>query len=59
MLQEFFAHSVEGKLVSEWQRLEEHLLNVADLAKKFAGEFGSGEWAYLAGFWRLRPAFLR
>lgn len=58
-MHKFFAHSVEGKPVSEWQRLEEHLLNVADLAKKFADVFGSGDWAYLAGLWQLRPAFSR
>jgi hypothetical protein len=25
--------------------------NVAEMAKGFAGEFGVGEWAYLAGLW--------
>ncbi len=50
-MKEFFAHSVEGKPTSEWQGLEEHLLNVAELAKKFGDEFGSGDWAYLAGLW--------
>jgi len=50
-MQKFYAHSVEGKPVEEWQGLEEHLLNVAELAKKFGDEFGSGEWAYLAGLW--------
>ena len=47
-MKDFFAHSVEGKPKSEWQGLEEHLLNVAELAKKFGDEFGSGDWAYLA-----------
>lgn len=51
MPKEFFAHSLEGKSVSKWQRLEEHLLNVSELAKKFADVFGSGDWAYLAGLW--------
>lgn len=50
-MKEFYAHSVEGKPESEWQGLEEHLRNVAELAKKFGDEFGSGEWAYLAGLW--------
>jgi hypothetical protein len=50
---EFYAHSVEGKPQSEWHLLEEHLLNVAELAKKFGDEFGSGEWAYLAGLWLI------
>jgi len=50
-VQKFYAHSVEGKPKSEWQELEEHLRVTAELAKKFANEFGSGDWAYLAGLW--------
>ena len=45
----FYAHSVDGRPTDEWQPLDEHLLNVAELARQFADEFGSGEWAYLAG----------
>jgi len=48
---EFYAHSVEGKPKSEWQGLEAHLSNVAELTKKFWDKFGSREWAYLAGLW--------
>ena len=48
---EYFAHSFEGKPVEEWHLLEDHLLGVAGLAKSFADEFGSGDWAYLAGLW--------
>lgn len=29
--------------------LHDHLLNVAGIAKKFAGVFNAGDWAYLAG----------
>ncbi len=47
----FYAHSVEGKPVDEWHQLEEHLRNVAELAKSFTGAFGSGEWGYLGGLW--------
>ncbi|MBI4683786.1 MAG: hypothetical protein HY755_01135 [Nitrospirae bacterium] len=72
----YYAHSFEGKPKSEWQGLEEHLRNVAELARKcggdcprftdgakrsrrigtvpgvkFGDEFGSGDWAYLAGLW--------
>ena len=32
-------------------RREAHLRNVAELAKKFGDEFGSGEWGYLAELW--------
>ena len=48
---EFYAHSVDGKPPSEWHRLEDHLKGTAELAKKFGDEFGSGDWAYLAGLW--------
>ena len=44
---EFYAHSLEGKLPSEWQPLETHLKNVADLAGSFAREFGARDWGYL------------
>ena len=50
---EFYAHSIEGKPVQEWHRLEEHLKQTAELAKSFADEFGCGEWANLAGLWRI------
>ncbi len=46
---EFYTHSIEGKPVQEWHRLEEHLKQTAELAKSFADEFGCGEWANLAG----------
>ncbi|MDD5433848.1 MAG: CRISPR-associated helicase Cas3' [Nitrospira sp.] len=48
---EYYAHSVEGKPTSEWHVLHDHLLSVANLAKKFAEAFNSGDWAYLAGLW--------
>lgn len=51
MRHEFYAHSLEGKLVKEWHLLKDHLIDTANLAKMFAEEFGSGEWAYLAGLW--------
>lgn len=51
MDKEFYAHSLEGRPTEEWQPLDEHLASVAELAKKFAGEFGAREWGYLAGLW--------
>jgi hypothetical protein len=36
----FFAHSAEGKPVNSWHILEDHLFNVANLARSFAEEFG-------------------
>ena len=47
----FYAHSLPGKPKEEWQRLEDHLKNVAEMAKGFASAFGAGEWAFLAGLW--------
>jgi hypothetical protein len=32
--------AVQGKPVSQWHRLEEHLKGTAELAKSFADEFG-------------------
>lgn len=51
MYSEYFAHSLEGRPPEEWQRLEEHLKNVAKLARQFAEPFGGGAWAELAGLW--------
>ena len=50
-IQQNYAHSIENKPQSDWQLLEDHLRNVAELAKSFAGEFGSSGWGYLAGLW--------
>ena len=51
MTQKYYAHSLEGKPPSEWQPLEEHLKNVAEMARSFADAFGAGDWGYLAGLW--------
>jgi CRISPR-associated endonuclease/helicase Cas3 len=57
---EFYAHSIEGKPKSKWHLLEEHPKgtvqdlqtdNVMVSLSNHAAEFGSGEWAYLAGLW--------
>lgn len=45
----FYAHSTESKNKDEWQLLEKHLGNVADLAQIFASIFGAGKWGELAG----------
>ncbi|MBN2619657.1 CRISPR-associated endonuclease Cas3'', partial [candidate division WOR-3 bacterium] len=45
----YYAHRLEDKPREEWQRLDEHLKNVAALARKFAKPFGAGNWAYAAG----------
>ena len=48
MDKEYYAHSLEGKPPSEWQRLDEHLKNVAEMARSFARAFGVEDWGYLA-----------
>ena len=51
MNSEYYAHTLEKKPPSECQPLEEHLKNVAELARRFADVFGAGDLAYLAGLW--------
>ncbi|MFH0926038.1 MAG: hypothetical protein V1872_10510 [bacterium] len=48
-MQYFYAHSIKGKPVDEWHRLEKHLKGTAKLSALFGEEFGCGEWGYLAG----------
>jgi hypothetical protein len=43
--QQYYAHSLPGRPEGEWQPLEDHLKNVAEMAGNFAAEFGAGEWA--------------
>ncbi len=48
---EYYAHSLEGEPPDQWQPLEEHLKNVAEMAAEFARPFGGQAWACLAGLW--------
>lgn len=50
-MKKYYAHSKKDQPPENWQPLEEHLKNVADLAAKFAEPFGAQEWACLAGLW--------
>ncbi|MEN6472487.1 MAG: CRISPR-associated endonuclease Cas3'', partial [Syntrophaceae bacterium] len=45
----FYAHSLEGKPPEEWQRLEDHLQQVAKMASGFASVFDSADWAEIMG----------
>lgn len=45
----YYGHSGENRDKSDWQKLKDHLMNVASLSGRFAGEFGASEIAYLAG----------
>jgi HD superfamily phosphohydrolase YqeK len=47
----YYAHSVEGSPPEGWHRLEDHLKNVAEMARRFANDFHAGDWGYLAGLW--------
>ncbi len=47
MTVEYFARSLENEPPEKWQRLGDHLKNVACLAKQFAEPFGGGAWAEL------------
>jgi len=47
----FFAHSLEGKPLDEWEPLEEHLREVARRASAFADAWRSGIWGDLLGLW--------
>lgn len=47
----YYAHSLKERPESEWQQLQEHLDNVADMAAEFAAAFDSAEWGRLAGLW--------
>ena len=48
---EYYAHSREGKPPEDWHRLEDHLKEVAEMARKFEDNFGAGDWGHLAGLW--------
>ena len=50
MSKKYYAHTLEGKLPSEWQPLEEHLINVAKKAEKCAAKFQSADWAWNAAW---------
>lgn len=58
-----YAHSREGSDPSEWQSLEEHLCNVAELASQFAASFGYENWGRALGLFhdagKVNPAFQR
>ena len=55
-----YAHSLPERPLEEWQLLEEHLSQTADLAERFASPFAVG-WGRLAGLWhdagKYRAAF--
>jgi len=50
MTKKYYAHSLEGKPPEEWQLLDEHLNNVAEMAEKCAAKFQSADWAWNAAW---------
>ncbi|WP_457575756.1 CRISPR-associated endonuclease Cas3'' [Desulfomarina sp.] len=48
-MKKFYAHSLEGSPVEQWQPLQVHLENVAWRGREFAGMFGAARWGYCAG----------
>lgn len=46
----YYAHSKPGEPVENWQPLEEHLANVAEMSAKFACAFESKAWAHNAAY---------
>lgn len=53
-MKNYYAHSLPGRPQDEWQLLEDHLKNVAELARGFAEDFGAGEWGYLKECLQIR-----
>ena len=45
----YYAHSLPGKPPDQWQPLDEHLNNVANLAGEFAAKFDAEDWARVSG----------
>ena len=50
-LERAFAHSRPDRPLTEWEPLEKHLDEVAQLAEEFAAAFDSSEWGRLVGLW--------
>jgi len=46
-----YAHSRDGEPPENWQPLDQHLKNVAELAAQFAKPFDGEDWARVAGLW--------
>lgn len=47
-LKKYYSHTKEGRPPEEWQPLEDHLKNVAEMARSFTDSFGAGDRGYLA-----------
>jgi len=61
---EFYAHTLETSPdPADWQRLQTHLSETANLAQHFTKAFDSSDWGYIAGLWhdlgKYHPDFQR
>jgi CRISPR-associated helicase Cas3/CRISPR-associated endonuclease Cas3-HD len=45
----YYAHTTENSDKHDWQLLQDHLVQVADLCAQFADDFGAGPFAYASG----------
>lgn len=49
-IKQCYAHTKEGRPPNEWQQLDQHLLNVARKAEKYATKFQSADWGWNAAW---------
>lgn len=45
-----YAHSLTGRAIADWEPLDVHLREVAELAARHAAKFGAREWGLAAGY---------
>lgn len=46
-----YAHTLPGRVPTNWEPLERHLVEVADLAAEFASTFRAKDWGHQLGQW--------
>ncbi|MEP3478564.1 MAG: CRISPR-associated helicase Cas3' [Fuerstiella sp.] len=47
----YYAHSLESRPITDWELLEDHLRDVAELAREYAAGFKASDWGSLVGWW--------
>lgn len=50
-MKSFYAHSLAARPTTDWEPLEHHLRDVAELASDFATAFKASDWGDLLGWW--------
>lgn len=51
MNEKYYAHSLKGQPLSEWQELDTHLAGTAKRAAEMASEFNCSGWGNILGLW--------